>query len=327
MASATRARAAELLPELVWHMDEPFADASALPTYLLAQLAKEHVTVVLTGDGGDECFAGYDSYRAERWLRAYRTVPGVIRSLFEASLQNRREDTSRTALFRRAKRFVEKGHLPFERREWRMMWSEASKSSLYRPEFASRVGNRDSLDRRADAFADWRSLDPVTRLQLWDLTVYLPDDLMVKTDRMTMAHGLEARCPLLDHVLLEQCAGIPAGLRVRGAGTKRLFKRAVADLLPRSIISRPKQGFAVPVGQWIRTELNELAREILLSSESRERGHFRPETVAALLQAHEGGRADHGHKLWALICLELWYRQFASNAVRSPVRGAGALIR
>jgi asparagine synthase (glutamine-hydrolysing) len=309
------AKAAELLQDLVWNLDEPFADASALPTYILAGLAREHVTVVLTGDGGDEAFAGYDSYRAERWLGGYRSVPAPLRKALERLLRNRREHSSRTAIMRRAKRFVEKADMPFERREWRMMFPHAVKYNIYSPEFAASVGERDSLDLRAEAFRTWEGLDPVQQLQLWDLTVYLPDDLMVKTDRTAMAHGLEARCPLLDHVLIERCARLRSNLKVRGMNTKYIFKKAVADLLPPSIVSRPKQGFGVPVSHWFRTELRELAHDVLLSADSLQRGYFRAGALRDLLKAHERGGADHGHKLWALVMLELWHRRFAPAGV------------
>lgn len=302
------ARAAEHLPELVWRMDEPFADASALPTFLLARLARQHVTVVLTGDGGDESFAGYDSYRAERWLRKYERVPRTLRSVFEAALAHGREGSGRTAMIRRAKRFVEKGRMPFGRREWRLMFADDLKRRIYRPEFSAAIGDRDTLSAREEAFAAWRGLDPITQLQLWDFTVYLPDDLMVKTDRSAMAFALEPRCPLLDHVLIERCARLPANLKVRGGTTKYLLKRAAEDLLPASIVHRPKQGFGVPVSHWLRGELRGFSRDVLLSADSRTRGWFEPKAVAALLGAHESRRVDHGHRLWALLTLELWLR-------------------
>jgi len=311
-------QAAEILSDLVWWMDEPFADASFLPTFLLARLAREHVTVVLTGDGGDESFAGYDSYRAERWLNAYQQVPRLLRRALEASVRHSREGSSRTAFMRRVKRFVEKGRLPFERREWRMMFPEDQKRSLYCPEFAAAVAGRNSLDGRAEAFHTWRGLDPVTRLQLWDMMVYLPEDLMVKTDRATMAHGLESRCPLLDQVLVERSARMSPSLKMKGASTKHVLKRAVADLLPSSIVRRTKQGFSVPVSHWFRTDLRDFANDVLLSATSLDRGYFEPDAVKALLKAHESGRVDHGHKLWALVNLELWHQKFVDRAGIPP---------
>lgn len=319
------AKAASLLADLVWSLDEPLADPSALPTFILAGLAREHVTVVLTGDGGDEAFAGYDSYRAERWLAGYLRAPAPVRAGFERLLRNRKEDSSRTAIVRRAKRFIEKGHLPFDRREWRQIFPEAVKASLYQPEFAAEVGYRNSLDRRAAAFHVWRDVDPVTRLQLWDLTVYLPDDLMVKTDRTAMAHGLEARCPLLDHVVLEHAARIPSDLKVRGSDTKYIFKQAVSDLLPPSILARRKQGFGVPVSHWFRTELKELSRDVLLSDASVQRGYFRPDGVRRLIELHESGREDHGHQLWALVTLELWHQRFDHRLTTPGVDFAGCV--
>lgn len=305
--------AAAELPKLVWHLDEPFADASALPTYLLARLAREHVTVVLTGDGGDEAFAGYDSYKAERWLGHYLSLPAGVRRTFEALLADRAESADRTALVRRAKRFTEKAHLEEGRREWRVFLSPAQKRSLYAPGFAQGLGTHDALDQRTAAFARWASLTSPDRLQLWDLTVYLPDDLLVKSDRATMAHGLEARCPLLDHRLLEAALALPWSLRIRGRETKYVLKRALADLLPRAILQRPKQGFGVPVAHWFRGELREMARDLLNGPTFRGRGYFDPVAVERLIEAHESGRADHGHRLWALVVLELWMRRFLDS--------------
>jgi asparagine synthase (glutamine-hydrolysing) len=317
------ARAAELLPQLVAAMDEPFADASALPTYMLARLAREHVTVVLTGDGGDESFAGYDSYRAERWLDHYRRVPAVFRRVFERAIVHGREDASRTALVRRSKRFVEKSRLPFERREWRMIFSEEDKTRSYHPDFAAAVGDADTLAMRERMFQSWREFDLVTQLQLWDLTVYLPDDLLVKTDRATMAHALEARSPLLDHQLIEWSARLPSHFKVRGATTKYLLKKSAERLLPASIVHRTKQGFGVPVSHWLRTDLREMAHDVLLSTTARSRNYFTTEAVKRLLHEHASGQADRGHRLWAMINLELWHR----TAIDQPVSATPAHLR
>ncbi|MFQ5858729.1 MAG: asparagine synthase (glutamine-hydrolyzing) [Anaerolineae bacterium] len=311
-------RAADLLPDLVWYFDEPFADASMLPTYLLAQLAREHVKVALTGDGGDESFAGYESYLAEQYVDLYSRTPWVLRGAIEFLLARAPESSARTATLRRAKRFVEKAALPADRREWRLIFSNEVKSALYSPAMREAVSGADSLERRVQAFKIARHRDWVTRLQLWDFQVYLPDDLMVKTDRATMAHGLEARCPFLDHTLIERCAGMPPELKVRGWQTKYVLREALRGFIPNEILARRKQGFAVPVNAWFRSELREMVADVLLSPTSLARGYFRRDAVEGLFREHTHGTTDHGHKLWALVNLELWHRRFVDAPVVSP---------
>ena len=308
-------QAATLLPHLAWYLDEPFADASVLPTYLLAQLAREHVKVVLTGDGGDESFAGYESYLAEQYAELYGKIPGAFRHVIELILSRMPESSRRTAMLRRAKRFVEKASLPPEYREWRTIFSSALKSALYSSAMQAFVGSSDSFKHRVQLFRDTPNLDWVTKLQLWDLQVYLPDDLMVKTDRATMAHGLEARCPFLDHTFIERLSEMPSALKVHGWSTKYVLKEAMKGLLPPEILNRSKQGFAVPVSHWFRGELREMAEDILLSAPSVGRGYFQRKGVENLIQTHVRGTADHGHRLWALINLELWHRRFVDLPV------------
>ncbi len=311
-------QAADLLPDLVWHLDEPFADASILPTYLLAQLAREHVKVVLTGDGGDESFAGYESYLAEQYVEFYGKIPRLVRRAIEAILSPMPESSSRNAVLRRAKRFVEKAAMLPERREWRMIFPNAVKAALYSPEMQASFNGADSLERRVKSFEEHAGVDWIRRLQLWDLEVYLPDDLMVKVDRATMAHGLEARSPFLDHTLIERVAEMPSGLKVHGLTTKYILKKAVKELLPPGIVHRSKQGFAVPVSHWLRGELREMAEDVLLSASSIGRGYFRRKSVEDLLQAHMGGVTDHGYKLWALVNLELWHQRFLDSPATLP---------
>ncbi|TKS58709.1 MAG: asparagine synthase (glutamine-hydrolyzing) [Nitrospira sp.] len=310
-------RAADLLADLVWYLDEPFADASVLPTYLLARLAREHVKVVLTGDGGDESFAGYESYLAEQYTDLYGRTPLALRCLIESVLARAPESSKRTAVLRRAKRFVEKAALPLEYREWRLIFSHAAKQALYGDELNSAIGSVDSLERRARAFRAARDFDWVTALQLWDFHVYLSDDLMVKTDRATMANGLEARSPFLDHTLIEWCAGMPSSLKVRGWNTKYILKKSLQSMLPTEIIHRPKQGFAVPVSAWFRGALREMAQDLLLSTTCIGRGYFRQGSIEALLRAHVRGEADHAYKLWSLVNLELWHQSFLDCTQRA----------
>jgi asparagine synthase (glutamine-hydrolysing) len=186
------------------------------------------------------------------------------------------------------------------------------------------IGMTDSLQRRVRAFEATRDFDWVVGLQLWDFHVYLPDDLMVKTDRATMANGLEARSPFLDHRLIEWCAGMPSSLKVRGWNTKHILKESLKGLLPAEIINRPKQGFAVPVSAWFRGELREMGQDVLLSSSSVGRGYFRRDAIEELLRSHGRSQADHGYKLWALLNLELWHRRFTDPSLASPDRSTVA---
>lgn len=308
-------RASDLLADLVWYLDEPFADASVLPTFLLSRLAREHVKVVLTGDGGDESFAGYESYLGEQYVNWYARAPAGVRRMIESLLSRAPESSKRNAVLRRAKRFVEKAALPVERREWRLIFSSAAKGALYSDDLQAAIGGVDSLDRRARAFRETQHLGWVAGLQLWDFHVYLPDDLMVKIDRATMANALEARAPFLDHELIEWCAGMPPGLKVKGLNTKHILKESLRQMLPRNILGRAKQGFAVPVAAWFRGELRKMGEDVLLSSSSLSRGYFRREGLEALLRAHFRGEADHGYKLWALLNLELWHRRFMDKSI------------
>ncbi len=303
-------RATDLLRDLVWYLDEPFADASVLPTYLLAKLAREHVKVVLTGDGGDESFAGYESYLGEQYSSLYGKVPWPLRNIFESILRRAPESSKRNAILRRAKRFIEKTTLPQEYREWRLIFSHAAKQALYSDHLKDLVDGRDSLEPRVRAFEAAQVFDWVVRLQLWDFQVYLPDDLMVKTDRATMANGLEARSPFLDHQLIEWSASMPSSLKVRGWNTKYILKESLKNLLPSKILHRRKQGFGVPISAWFRGELREMAEDLLLSSKSVGRGYFKRDCIEALLRAHVRGEADHAYKLWSLVNLELWHQTF-----------------
>ena len=308
--------AADLLSDLVWYLDEPFADASVLPTYLLAQLASSHVKVVLTGDGGDESFAGYESYLGEQYSHLYGKIPWPLRSVLEAVFSKAPESSKRNAVLRRAKRFLEKAELPLEYREWRLIFPHAAKQALYSDDLKASIGTQNSLECRARAFEANQLFDWVVQLQLWDFQTYLPDDLMVKTDRATMANGLEARAPFLDHHLIEWSAGLPSDFKVRGWNTKYILKESLKSLLPAKILQRPKQGFSVPVSAWFRGELREMSEDLLLSLNSSNRGYFRRDQVEALLRAHVRGEADHGHKLWSLVNLELWHQNFSGNAKR-----------
>ncbi len=301
-----------ILPKLVWHFDEPFADSSAVPTWYVSQLTREHVTVALTGDGGDELFMGYPRYRAVSLASRFDRMPRVLRAVLAGRWWLKMPASPRQkCLRRRWKRFVEALHLPTERRylDWISIFNERQRGELYRDEFVPQLV-ADPLAFLAEAFRSAGRRDPVTAASLADLATYLPCDLMTKVDIASMAHGLECRQPFLDHRVVELAAVMPRKLKFRCGRGKRILTETFGDLLPRSILRRRKMGFGVPLDHWFRNELKDFAREVLLDSRAQDRGYFRPEAVSRLLEDHQQGRFDHSYRLWALLVLELWQREW-----------------
>lgn len=293
---------AGLLPKLVAAFDEPFADSSALPTYLVCELAAEHVKVVLSGEGGDELFGGYETYVADQI--ALRIGPAAARL---APLVSRLPSAStRVSIDYRAKRFTAAAALPpLERHHgWKEIFSAAERETLLRERWR---------DRGSDPLAPWRARFAETtgapmlaRLQDVDLGVYLVDDLLVKTDRMSMAHGLEARVPFLDPVVAELALALPTPLKVLGLAKKRLLRAAAAPLVPRSILTARKRGFSIPAAAWLRGELAPFARELLEPQRTASQGFFEPRVVERLLEEHLLRRVDHSRQLWGLMCFSIW---------------------
>jgi asparagine synthase (glutamine-hydrolysing) len=306
--------AAAVIPRLVWHYGEPFADPSMVPTYYVSQLAREEVTVVLNGDGGDEAFFGYGRYVTCRSLshldhlpiglrravrRAIAGVPAPLKRRFQRRLDTLSlllDSTETRASQRYA--FTITYFMDFQKREG---YGEAMRGFL----------DGSALDRLDAYFAQAPNL--VTGANWADIHTYLPDDLMVKVDVASMAHGLEARSPLLDHVFMEWASTLPYRIRMAGGETKAIFKRAMEPYLPREVLYRKKMGFGCPVGDWLRGELRELAQDVLLSSAALARGIFRKEYVERLLADHVAGRAQHDTRLWALLMLELWFRMWVDQ--------------
>jgi asparagine synthase (glutamine-hydrolysing) len=320
--------ALDVLPTLAWHFDEPFADSSAIPSFYVARMSRERVTVVLNGDGGDECFGGYRRYLAMARTQHVR-VPGRMRPAMTGAggfLTGHGEPGS---LVHKAGRVLELIGHPGPRRYARLMsyFTPEQKHALYTPELRERLAGLDSYRLMDEAFAASRADSDVGRFIDVDVNTYLPGDLLVKMDIATMANSLEARSPFLDHHLMAWAAGLPTRLKVRAGTTKYLLKKAVAPWLPAELISRPKMGFGVPLAAWLRTELRELAWDVLTDRTARSRGFFRPEAVSRLLIEHHDGR-DHGSRIWALIQFELWHRMFLDEAKpRSPELGAAGAPR
>jgi asparagine synthase (glutamine-hydrolysing) len=311
------ASATELLPKLIWHYDEPMADSSALPTWHVAQLARRDVTVALTGDGGDELFAGYDRYRAV-WLSSLLDrLPRPMRQLLASRFWQRLPGGGRQrSIVRRIKRLSAVLNQPMQRRylDWIGVFNEAGRAALYTDDFLSRLTDVDPAEFLARAWRRSDRRDPVTAASLADLTTYLPCDLLVKVDIASMAHGLECRQPFLDHRLVEWAAALPVRYKQRLGRGKRILREAFRDLLPAEIQRRPKMGFGVPMDSWLRGELRDRTREVLLDPVAIGRGYFRPEAVARLLDEHQSGVTSHGHRIWALLVLELWHREWVDGA-------------
>jgi asparagine synthase (glutamine-hydrolysing) len=300
----------DIVEELVWHFDEPFADSSAIPTYMVAKLAREHVKVVLSGDGGDELFAGYTRYATHRRRRGFAHLPRLVR---EKLMQPLGASLPHGAWGRN---YIHKVALPSIDRyiEDVSIFTRLNKPLLYTDDLRRQLGNSEPGKRFRDYAAHSRvdgSLDPLLYL---DSKTYLPGDILTKVDRMTMAVGLEARVPLLDHKLIEfVCTRIPSHMKLRGLETKHILKRTVRDFVPPEILTRPKQGFGVPIDQWLNDKLRDRLRDTLSEPRTTQRGYVDPRYVNLLLDEHARGRRDHATELWTLFVLELWHRTFVDK--------------
>ena len=301
-----RPDASELLPELAAVFDEPFADSSAIPTYLVSKLAAEQVKVALSGEGSDELFGGYYTYVADALADRLAGVAAVARPLVELLPSS----SGRVSFDYKAKRFVRAAHLPpLERHHaWKEIFSPEARAALLLPGKRSPVDPVDVYRRR---YAETEGAQPLSRLQDLDRAVYLVDDLLVKTDRASMAHSLEVRVPFLDPVVAELALAVPDSSGVRGLAKKRLLRRAVAPLLPDETVGGRKRGFSIPAAAWLRGELVPFAREVLSPEVVRRQGFFSPETVTRILETHVSGREDLSRQLWGLLAFGLWCDRYA----------------
>lgn len=294
----------DVVPRLVRHFGEPFADSSAVPTWLVSQVARRDVTVALSGDGGDELFAGYTWTHRNRHVARYRAFPGPLRRLVDTALRLGPATPAWAKLRRFSKDSFLEHRASFRRRE--TCFSAAMRQRLYQPDLAARVA-ADAVDR-FDEHAAAGPGDPDDWMLYQDTVMYLPDDILTKVDRMSMANGLEARVPLLDHRLVEFAATVPFALKLRGRTSKRLVKHAVRDLLPPELLAQRKQGFAIPIQRWFREGLRDHFRETVLAEDARSARYVDPTHARSLLDAHAAGREDYGHHLWALLVFEHWLR-------------------
>ncbi len=310
-----RPNALEVLPTLVRHYGEPYADSSAIPSYYVAKLTRQHVKVALNGDGGDECLAGYERYAGGLAADRYGRIPAVVRRLAIEPLGRLLPASgSRRSRLTQARRFLEVAGQPAPERylHWIGYVPSTEKAALYSSDFQRQLDGH-----RAESWLSemWERLSatglgPLDRMLALDVESYLPYDLLVKMDIATMANSLEARSPFLDHHVMEFCARLPANYKVRGMRLKHLLKRVGAGLLPPETLTRRKMGFGVPVGRWMRGELRSWMEDLLLSPRALKRGYFEADALRQLMWGHVDGREDHSFKLWALLWLELWHREF-----------------
>ncbi len=313
--------ALKILPRLIWHYDEPFADSSAIPTMYLAEMTKRHVTVALSGDGGDELFAGYDRYRAVAVGSRFDRLPGLLKKLLTWKLWQKIPASVRQKSFRRRlKRLLGALGQPPEKRylAWISIFDEERRNSLYTGNFHQELGEVNASSFLMQAYAACPNRDFVTRTTCADVLTYLPCDILTKVDVAGMAVGLECRSPFLDHRVAELAARMPLELKMHHGRGKQILLETFADLLPPAIQKRPKMGFGVPLNSWFRHELKPLLHEKLLNSKSLERGYFRPEAVRQLVEEHQTGRWDHSYRLWSLLCFEEWHEMFLDSAFPEP---------
>ena len=305
--------ALSILPDLYWHYDEPFSDSSAIPTTYLSRVTREHVTVALSGDGGDELFAGYDRYKAVSLAGKLDRLPSWMRKVFAAELwQKIPSRTEQKSFRRRLKRFLQAMGQSPERRylRWIGIFQDHHRQDLYTQEFKEELGRFDSALPLLEAYEHCRSRDFITQTTCTDVLTYLPCDILTKVDIASMSTSLECRSPFLDHHVVELAARMPIELKRNANVSKKILKETFADLIPDAILSRPKMGFGVPINHWFRNELKDLLYETVLSDRAMQRGYFRRKAVQSLVEDHVRGVFDHSYRLWSLLMLEGWHRTF-----------------
>ncbi len=308
-----RPDAVEVLPMLVDHYGEPYADSSAVPTYYVAKETRKHVTVALNGDGGDESFAGYERYIAMGLTEKYRKVPTFLReSLIREAVNLIPTDATKKSKIKSAQRLLAVVDRPKAGRymHWMSTFNDELKEPLYTDSFRQQTQGANATGLLEHWFKRANGIGVVDTMLLTDQMTYLPNDLLVKVDIATMAVSLEARSPFLDHHVIEFAASLPQNLKLRRLTGKYLLKKVLRKLLPTENLTRRKMGFGVPIGHWFRGKMQPFLREVILSEKALGRGLFRPEAVKQLVDLHVRAERDYSHQLWTLLMLELWFNRF-----------------
>ncbi|MBA3019134.1 MAG: asparagine synthase (glutamine-hydrolyzing) [Proteobacteria bacterium] len=309
--------ALDILPELIWHYNEPFADSSAIPTYYVSKLAREHVTVVLNGDGGDENFAGYGRYAANEMALKLGKIfsPSLVKALLPLIMKFP-HGSDPDNFFWRLKRFLQEFILSPELRNghWLCHFTTEMKQEILTDDFKSSIEDIDSFGLLLEKFREAVAEDFLDKALYADVMMYLPDDLLVKVDIASMANSLEARSPFLDHRFMEFVAKIPSRLKLKGTIGKYILKKALTNILPDQILKREKMGFGVPIDHWFRNELKGMAYDTILSKKALDRGYFKKEALRKILDEHSSGKWNWHNHIWNLLMLELWHQMFIDSA-------------
>jgi asparagine synthase (glutamine-hydrolysing) len=305
-----------LLPRLAWHFDEPFADSSAVPTYYVSAAARKRVTVALSGDGGDELWAGYTRHRVERWEAHVRHLLGATGGRIAGRIAGYVPLGIKGA---RSLRHLSLSPAEACARKHAYDLFDGDRTAMYTSDFAATVLDADPFLEFRNAYYSCASSDPLDRALYVDVKTYLADDILTKVDRMSMAVSLEARVPLLDHKLLEFAARVPTALKLKNGQRKYLLRRLLERRVPRSIVDRQKHGFEAPIGGWLRGPLAPMVDDLIMDGRLRSRGVLDHEAIARMWREHRTGIRDHRHRLWSLVMLELWFRRFADGPLHSAV--------
>lgn len=290
----------EILPKIIWQLDEPFADHSCLPSYYLTQLARKHVKVCLSGDGGDELFGGYERYRYQLWSNYYNKLPKFVGNNVYRLMSGRFKD--------KMKRFSEFSYLPEEQRysKWFTIFSEKEKEELYSDFMNKKITNKDSSYTMTKDYKSYKN--KLNNLFYIDIKQYIPNDIFTKVDKMSMLNSLEVRVPLLDYRMVELSAIIPSKFKVNNFNKKYIFKKALKGIIPDKIIERKKQGFGIPIENWFKSDLKSYSQDILLSERCIQRNYFKKDYIKDLFEKHSRGERNYGNHIWELLCFELWNR-------------------
>jgi asparagine synthase (glutamine-hydrolysing) len=300
-----------ILDRLIEHFDEPFADSSAIPTWYVSEIARRHVTVVLSGDGGDELFGGYDRYLPHPRVAQFDNLP----------LPGKRQVASLVWPLlphgARGKNFLRHVSRPDDGRylDSIAFFQPDEKRALYSPDLQRALRGGEAEERLARHFARFAGLPPHSRMMRFDFETYLPEDVLTKVDRMSMAHSIESRVPMLDNEVIEFAATLPSSLKIVNGRRKHVLKEAASRLLPPEILDRKKQGFGVPLGVWFRGGLTDVFSDVLRSPTTRQRGYFAAPFVDRIVDEHLTGKRDHTLRLWQLLVFELWHREYLDAAV------------
>lgn len=303
----------DLVEKLVPHLDEPFGDFSIFPTYLVSEVAREQVKVVLSGDGGDEIFGGYDTYVAQSMDRYYHYLPGKLRhSMLPGLMARVPPRPEKKGVINKTKRFIEGAALPssLQHTRWMMFISDDDREKLYRPEVGASLNGSSTAELIEGYFDTKTHWNPLAQQQYVDIKTYLVDDILTKVDRMSMAVSLEARVPLLDYRIVEFAVNLPAEMKISQGETKHIFKKAMSERLPHDVLYKPKQGFSIPIKHWLRDSLKPMMTDLLSPQTIRQRGYFNDDCVSGWVEEHLDGVQNHSHRLWALMVFEIWNQQF-----------------